>query len=189
NNPHGKINDSDCDQDDDDFENWVYCASRGTKHIQEYWVQSAAQPTDKLRNNLNVLYPGGAQRACSEPDALACPKAGEPNIAYAFVRRVAQIVYDFTTFPAIITEADDQPDSELKRMFPSLADEAGGWSIAGSDENIGWSEGECGRNEGTFDIQEEWWMMENADGDPNDFEDNGGEDGPDCTLTGNNANQ
>ncbi|HEX5029988.1 MAG TPA: FlgD immunoglobulin-like domain containing protein [Candidatus Eisenbacteria bacterium] len=189
NNPHGKLNDADCDQDDDDFENWGFCDSRGTRHIRDYWNQTTALPTDALRHNLEVLFPEGAQKACREPDELACHKAGEPNIAFTYVRRVAQIVYDFTTFQAVLTEVDTQPDSELKRMFPSLADAVGGWAIEGADENIGFTKGGCGRTEGTLDIQEEWWPMENADGEPLDFEDNGGDDGPDCTITGNNANQ
>ena len=189
NNPHGKINDSDCDQDDDDFESWGFCDSRGTRHIRDYWNQSTAQPTEALQNNLSTLFPQGAQRACRGSDAQTCPKAGERNIATTYVRRVAQVVYDFTTFPAILTEADTQPESELKRMFPSLRDAVGAWAIDGQGENIGYTKGECGRSEGALDIQEEWWVMENPDGDPSDFEDNGGDNGPDCTITGGNADQ
>lgn len=177
NNPHGKINDRDCDQDDDDFENWGYCGSRDTKHIQDYWHQSAAVPTQRLRTNMSLLFPDGPQRA------------NGANRGSAYVRHVANLVYDFTTFDVILTEENNQPNSELKRMFPSLADAVGGWKIEGDGEDIGITKGGCGRSEGALDIQEEWWPMENPDDDDNDFTDRGTDSGSECKITGNNANQ
>lgn len=180
NAPHGIAFRSSCGQDFDDFETWGWCDDNGTHHIQDYWDFANRLPTERFARSLDVLYSRTPQFACAASDPGACKRAGEPNLGYAYVRRVAELVYDFTTFPAVLVDfnfdTDPQPDSELKRMFPSLRDATGGWSIddEAGHQNIGFTDGNCGKTELTWPgTREEWWPMENPEG---------GEDGPDCFI-------
>lgn len=179
NAPHGMGRRS-CGQDFDDFETWGWCDDNGTAHIFDYWDATNRRPTDRLMRSLDVLFSRRPQFACAVPDVDACGRSGEPNAAYAFVRRVAELVYDFTSFPVVLVDyefsADPQPDSELKRMFPSLRDDTGGWAIDNEDghQNIGFTDGNCGVTELTWPgTKEEWWPMVNP---------GGGENGPDCFI-------
>jgi flagellar hook capping protein FlgD len=180
NAPHGIAFRDNCGQDFDDFETWGWCDDNVTHHIEDYWNLANRLPTERFARSLDVLYSRTPQFACAASDPDACLKAGEPNLGYSYVRRVAQLVYDFTTFPAVLVDfnfdADPQPDSELRRMFPSLRDATGGWSIddEAGQQNIGFSDGNCGVTEMTWPgTREEWWPMQNP---------GGGENGPDCFI-------
>ncbi len=180
NAPHGIPLRSNCFQDSDDFETWGWCDDNATRHILDYWDAASGLPTDRFARSLEILFQRTPQFACSGTDPQACPRNAEPNMGFAYVRRVAEIVYDFTTFPAILVDfefsTDPQPDSELKRMFPSLRDASGGWAIDDEtgQQNIGFTDGNCGKTELTWPAtREEWWPMENP---------GGGEDGPDCFI-------
>ena len=180
NAPHGIAFRGNCFQDFDDFETWGWCDDNQSFHIRDYWDMASRRPTARFERSLDALFDRTPTFACSEADPEACTQAGEPNAGYALVRRVAQLVYDFTTFPVVLVDfefsADPQPDSELKRMFPSLRDATGGWSIddEAGNQNMGFTDGNCGKTELTWPgTKEEWWPMENP---------GGGEDGPDCFI-------
>ncbi|MEH6579904.1 MAG: PKD domain-containing protein, partial [Amphritea sp.] len=94
---------------------------------------------------------------------------GTENFGHAFVRHVAETTFSFTTFNVQLRDTtnstDDQPDSELKFMFPSLREATGDTFAIDDDsdnEDIGFSTGHCGRFEVGLDFTEEWWPMENS---------------------------
>jgi PKD domain len=128
---------------------------------------------------LQRLYGGKAQgsRRSSDPVTI---RAGE-NAGFAFIRHVANITYDFTTFTThlqdVSTSEDPQPPSELKAMlrgggaFDCIltggldkglceATDANGWRIRGEFQNIGRSDAQGFRTERQIgDSNEEWWLM------------------------------
>lgn len=56
------------------------------------------------------------------------PKFASPPTATGFVREIAQLVYAFTVYPAVLHESTaSQPSSVFKTMFPSLHFESGGF--------------------------------------------------------------
>ncbi|MDX2168779.1 MAG: hypothetical protein SF182_17030 [Deltaproteobacteria bacterium] len=60
--------------------------------------------------------------------ASVTPKYASPPTAANFVRTLAQLVYDFTVYQAVLTESTgSQPSSLFKTMFPSLHFESGGF--------------------------------------------------------------
>jgi len=74
-----------------------------------------------------------------------------------FVDELAKIVYEFTTFRGELAtrfplEDVRQPDSELRRMFPSLTYNpfTFNWNI----DDIGNTSGKCGG-----EVEDEWWPM------------------------------
>jgi hypothetical protein len=151
-------------------------------------VQAPPGITCRSWKTLTALYGGQPQGGPGSLDPVV-PKSGEGNLGYAYVRRLAEIVYDFTNFRAGLTDqtwrTDVQPDSELKRMLRggARADcnssasynglcEGGGsdYWILGTDQQIGRAFGWCGRGENDLDSREEWWLMEAGCGgaDPTD---------------------
>ena len=187
NDPHGKPGVQgfgDCKgQDADDFENWGWCISRVSStpdpdhgHIRDY-VDSNERMTQLLKDNLLKLYEQKPQGVAGSLDPVSL---NGQNAGKAFVEHVAKLVYNFTTFKVSLKDdsafTDDQPDSELRRMLRGstdadcgagvidngLCDVAGGWTISGNLQEVGFSDGLCGRSEGPLDTREEWWPMENG---------------------------
>ena len=174
NDPHGKARfqggDGDCywQQDADDFENWGWCPEdenvAAYQHIFDYLEQHGVTGPDgtnlkaPMRDGLNSMFGGRPQFAERQPTE---------NPARVYVRRVAEVTFGFTTFEVKLRDeelgSDPQPASELKSMFPGLR-EAGNdaFGIDDDGQDIGFSDGHCGRWEAGFDWTEEWWPMEHS---------------------------
>jgi hypothetical protein len=175
----------------------------GTCEYEQWQDYGASQPcldenappgaspgiTCRLWAALNLLYDGQPQGVADSLDEVAIEESEgqrEANVGQAFVRRVAQITYDFTTFRAKLQDttvaSDVQPDSELRRMLRGstagdcgigdidngLCEILGGgaYHIASASvlpngfQDIGRTAGQCGRTELGADWLEEWWLME-----------------------------
>ena len=175
--------------DADDFENWGWCLQRsGTVpdadhgHIRDYVdVLGTGLMMDPLRNNLATLFGSNPQ---GTPGSLDPVTGGSGNIAKRFVEHVARLVYNFTAFKVELSDttgfADVQPESELRRMLrgstndengrncgvgtidTGLCDITEGFTISGAWQEVGFSDGFCGRSEGSVDTNEEWWPMEDG---------------------------
>jgi len=206
--PHGQARINDCGGDSDDFERWGFCDGT-TNHILDYFrfdselnsepnrLDITAYAQDKFQamcngvapppgmtcrmwNSMTELYNGQPQ---GEADSLnpVTKLNGEPNLGYSFVRHVARVVYDFTTYRVRLKDdtvnTDLQADSELRRMLRGsgyndcgfgvidngLCDVAGGWTISGEYQEVGRTLFECGNQELIFpDTKEEWWLMESG---------------------------
>ncbi len=128
---------------------------------------------------LQILYGGRPQgnRLSDDPVTIR-PRE---NIGFAFVRHVADITYDFTTFKVHLEDVsslnDPQPNSELKRMLrgstrddcnnilpandKGLCEQAGaGYRIRGDMQDVGQTAAEKGSIEKAWpDTSEEWWLM------------------------------
>jgi hypothetical protein len=142
-----------CNQDADDFERWGYCPDFGSSHIRDY-VSRCGEFTPRMQNSLDLLYEG-------LPRVLVGP-GGEPSSATTYVHGVAELTYDFTSFHVVLEDPNldpdnEQPDSELKRMFPTLHEDGGSfYSIDGApDQTIGSACGNCG---GAGCALVEWWV-------------------------------
>jgi hypothetical protein len=198
-----------CGVDNDGFERWGYCedgaSSPAYTRICEYFYDSnqrngmvfqncsSAPATECLADfnsdghfesygvpppgfqcrlwaALHILYDG-------RPVSVAVGSSDNPGSA--FIRRVANVTYDFTTYTVHLVDRDngdeEQPDSELQWMlrpnrqsdrlsqctFFLDADDVGlcearggGWSIGGPHQEIGWSSGDLG-----FSTPQNWWIM------------------------------
>jgi len=138
-----------CEGDTDDFENWGYCPDYGINAIFQYVAYADVA-------NSQILSPlaTGLQRIFGNQPQKSTPLPGE-NTSYAFVRDLANKVYDFTSFYAILEDTpsihNDLGAGELKTMFPSLIESGAGWTI----DNLGYSAGDCGNPN-----NQDWWMMD-----------------------------
>jgi len=144
--PHAQILFGVCANDGDDFEKWGWCEGEGFDHIRDYVAADGAL-TDRMLHNLELLYGGEPQ----------FPQGNRS--ASDFVHHVAERVYDFTVFHVRLLDDtffdDPQPNSELKRMFPTLREGTPGFYIDGADDmTIGFNNGTCGGC-----INDEWWLM------------------------------
>lgn len=211
--PHGQANLFDCGGDSDDFERWGYCDGVAS-HILDYFrfdtepnsepnklaITAYREPkfqdlcggvapppgmTCRMWNSMTKLYNGKPQGGTGSLDPVI-KKAGEENLGTAYVRRVAQVVYDFTTYRVKLKDdtikTDLQVDSELRRMLrgsgfvdcgagvedKGLCDVIGGWTISGRAlysgdyQQIGRTLFACGSQEGVGDTKEEWWLMKHG---------------------------
>jgi hypothetical protein len=140
-----------CEGDNDDFEIWGYCDDYGTNAILQYIAYASVA-------NSQILPPlaTGLQRIFGSQPQVSTRLSGE-NTGYAFVRDVANKVYDFTSFAVTLEDTpsgeNDNGQGELEVMFPSLIEDGSGWRI----NNIGWSAGDCGNPQ-----DQAWWMMEDG---------------------------
>jgi hypothetical protein len=174
NDPHGKLLPS-CGQDADDFEVWGWCDN----------PPPGFDPTSGIRAYVNAE--GRIERLLD--DQIRDLFGGRPRFAsgrsgHSYVHDVALQVYEFTTFDGHLRAGFFQPDSELIRMFPGI-----GWdgfpnvgildfTLSDGEVTVGKSIGfligagdpgqsfnNCGRSEGLADLLEQWWPMENPDGE------------------------
>ena len=129
--------------------------------------------TCRLWSALHILYDGKPQ--VSWPDSVG------DNVGYAFVHKLANVTYDFTTFTVHLQDisGDDDPlpsASELSKMLRGSTTatcaggrdedvgicedtDANGWHINGSRQAIGHTDAQGFRTEGPVDTNEEWWLM------------------------------
>jgi hypothetical protein len=110
------------------------------------------------------------------------PNPVGPNAGHAFVHRLANVTYDFTTFTVHLQDISPSDDplpevSELSKMLTGSrtsdcegpvggdvgiceATDANGWRIRGDFQDIGRSDVQEGSTELTIgDSNEEWWTM------------------------------
>lgn len=130
--------------------------------------------TCRLWSALQILYEGKPQGYGTNPVG--------PNAGHAFVHRLANVTYDFTTFTVHLQDISPGDDplpepSELSLMLTgsTVADctgpvggdeglceatDANGWRIRGDFQDIGRSDVQPGSTELTIgDSNEEWWTM------------------------------
>ena len=169
NDVHAKLGLATC-QDGDDFENWGWsdCPLYGFAHIYDYIGRTnQLDPVCSVRlrdTDRYVLRFGGIQGPLAA--GLATIFGNQPqhatrfdneNAGYAFIRELADKVYDFSSFHVNLKDTsslqNDRGAGELKRMFPSLIEDGTGWLI----DNLGWSAGDCGNVE-----NQGWWLMDDA---------------------------
>jgi PKD domain-containing protein len=205
--PHGGP--TDCGGDNDPFERWGYCESKASsathRRICEYFADSSqtnnvafqncgSPPANECVADFNSdgqfesygVPPAGFQ--CRLWAGLHILYGGRPvsvkvganeNPGFAFIRQVANVTYDFTTYTVQLVDRENgdeaQPDSELQWMlrpgrksdrlpqctfFSDFDDEglcearAGGWSIGGPHQAIGWASGDLG-----LSTPQNWWIM------------------------------
>ena len=130
--------------------------------------------TCRLWSALHILYDGKPQVSWPNP-------VGE-NAGYAFVHKLANVTYDFTTFTVHLQDisGDDDPlpnPSELSKMLRGSTvakcsggtdedegicedTDANGWHINGTRQKIGHTDAQGYSTEFTLpDSNEEWWLM------------------------------
>jgi len=147
--PHPQFIGGQCANDGDDFEKWGWCEAKTMAHIRDY-VSSSGVITPRLQNSLDLLYDGQARFPTNGLHATH------------FVDHVANLVYDFTSFQVRLEDPtffdDPQPNSELKRMFPTLREGSPGFYIDGDEAmTVGYTNSTCGGC-----TQDEWWLMETS---------------------------
>ena len=164
--PHGENPwTSACGGDSDDFERWGWCAGEDNRFIRDYFSEaSPLEPcvvdidgdgtaeefgippqglTCRLWTSLKRLYAGQPQGGANSLDPVSV--RGAETLPFAYLRHVANVTYDFTTFSVHLRDdsplTDVQDPSELKRMLrgggandcgfgvvdKGLCDIAGGW--------------------------------------------------------------
>jgi len=130
--------------------------------------------TCRLWSALKILYDAKPQ--------VSWPNSVGENVGYKFVHKLSNVTYDFTTFTVHLQDISPGDDplpepSELSVMLrgstpddcaPGANNELGlceatnarGWRIRGDWQDIGHTEAQEGKREGTLpDAKEEWWLM------------------------------
>jgi len=133
---------------------------------------------------LQILYDGGPQGNRKSGDPVVV-RPSERSLGEAFVRHVANITYDFTTFRVHLKDdtvfIDPQSSSELRAMLrgnkvedcnnlsfndkglcelEKLGNNPSQWHIRGNFQDIGRTFGRAGKVDRAWpDAREEWWIM------------------------------
>jgi len=129
--------------------------------------------TCRLWSALQILYDGKPQ--------VSWPNSVGENAGYAFVHKLANVTYDFTTFTVHLQDISGGDDplpaaSELSKMLRGSTvakcsggtdedegicedTDANGWHINGTWQSIGHTDAQGFRTESAVDTNEEWWLM------------------------------